>query len=184
MGVKSATARGLSSSLEPGLVLLNTQTFSAVSSVSLPANTFTATYENYNVIFAVSGCSADASVTLRLRAAGVDASGGNYDFAYAGRVSNGTDGGNNASGGTQFDLFQTDAGNNSSKYLTRIDFYRPQLTDTTQMLMQQIAITNTGLFYSQNGGGLHGLATSYDSASFNLSTGTFSGKVTVYGYNQ
>jgi hypothetical protein len=49
MSVKSATAFGLASGLEPAIVLLGTQTFTTASSVSLPTNTFTPTYDNYQL---------------------------------------------------------------------------------------------------------------------------------------
>ena len=49
MGVKSATARGLSSGLEPGMVLLNSTSFSGVASQTIN-DVFSATYDTYQII--------------------------------------------------------------------------------------------------------------------------------------
>ena len=48
MGVKSAMARGLSSGLEPAMVLLNTTSFSGVASQSID-NVFTSSYKSYMI---------------------------------------------------------------------------------------------------------------------------------------
>jgi hypothetical protein len=61
-----------------GLVLLNTTSFSAVASVSLPANTFSATYDNYLIRMNNLSSSTTAASSVRLRAAGSDDSGANY----------------------------------------------------------------------------------------------------------
>jgi hypothetical protein len=74
MSVKSATAFGLSSGLEPGLVLLNTTSFSGVASQSFN-NVFSATYDNYRIIYNLTTTNAADTVSLRLRASGTDNSG-------------------------------------------------------------------------------------------------------------
>jgi hypothetical protein len=72
MSVKSATARGLSSSLEPGLVLLNTTSFSGVASQSVN-NVFSASYDHYKITIAMTSASGTgAQLALRLRANGTD----------------------------------------------------------------------------------------------------------------
>ena len=50
-----------------GMVLLNTTSFSAVSSISLPANTFTSTYKDYKIIYSAVLTNA-TQIVLRLRA--------------------------------------------------------------------------------------------------------------------
>ena len=80
MGVKLASARGLNSIFEPGLVLLNTQTFSAASTISFPDNTFTAAYNAYSFVLNVTGSTA-VNVRARLRANGVDNYSANYNRA-------------------------------------------------------------------------------------------------------
>lgn len=62
-----------------GLVLLNTTSFSGVSSVSLPADIFTSTYRNYFLLMTGVGSSAtETDLFLRFRASGSDNSTANY----------------------------------------------------------------------------------------------------------
>jgi hypothetical protein len=55
-----------------GLTLLQSVTFSGVSSVSLPADSFTSTYDNYRILLRQTQDSSSGATTLRLRAAGSD----------------------------------------------------------------------------------------------------------------
>lgn len=84
MGVKSAMARGLSSSLEPGLVLLTNQTFSAVSSLSLN-NVFVPTYDFYMMNLIISSSTSE-NLRVRFRESGSDITtgytGSGYEYAY------------------------------------------------------------------------------------------------------
>jgi len=98
MSVKSAMAFGLSSGLEPGMVLLTTQTFSAVSSQSLN-NVFVPTYDFYmvNIIWS---STASSNLFVRFRESGADITtnyyGSGFEYAYNnthanfGAVSNGS----------------------------------------------------------------------------------------------
>jgi hypothetical protein len=61
-----------------GFTFITGTSFSAVTSVSLPASTFTSTYRNYKIFYDISTMSADATLTLRLRASGTDNSTNNY----------------------------------------------------------------------------------------------------------
>ena len=66
MGVKSATAFGLSSGLEPGLVLLNTTSFSGVTAQAI-SSVFSSTYRHYKIIGSITSVAANTQVKLRLR---------------------------------------------------------------------------------------------------------------------
>jgi hypothetical protein len=73
MSVKSFKTSGVGVDLAPqGLVLINTTSFSAVASFSLAANTFSATYDNYRIVFNKLTSPGNAFIYLRLRAAGTD----------------------------------------------------------------------------------------------------------------
>jgi hypothetical protein len=63
-------------SIQPGMVLVNTTTFSATASVSVDS-CFTSTYANY-VIVARTTCTSDSYARFRLRASGTDYSGAQY----------------------------------------------------------------------------------------------------------
>jgi len=56
----------------PGLVFVTGASFTTVTSVSLPTNTFTSTYRNYRIIFDLTATTATAVLTGRVRIAGVD----------------------------------------------------------------------------------------------------------------
>jgi len=61
-----------------GLILISTTSFSAVSSVSLPASTFTTTFDRYKIDFKALTSIAGTDIDGRLRASGTDASGTDY----------------------------------------------------------------------------------------------------------
>ena len=65
-----------------GIILLNTTSFSAVTSVSLPASTFTTTYDRYLIKGNLSCSNATVDINGRLRTAGTDNSGTIYNYQY------------------------------------------------------------------------------------------------------
>jgi hypothetical protein len=66
----------------PGLTYITGASFSAVASVSFPANTFTSAFNNYRIVFEVTDASAlNGDFLLRLRAAGTDNTSSNYAWA-------------------------------------------------------------------------------------------------------
>jgi hypothetical protein len=162
-----------------GMVLLNTTSFSGVSSTSLAADTFTSTYRNYKVIFVVNSVSVQNSFSIRLRAAGSDISSANYDSQYVTGASNSpfasfTD------NGTSFTVFGT--ARDTAMY-TIVDFIQPK--ETAQTFVSGISyITDSGANQQCNvHTGRFQLTTSFDSASFITNTGTFTGNYSVYGYS-
>ena len=134
------------------------------------------------MILILTGVSTDAVVIGRLRASGTDINSSDYAYGYAGTTSAGTNAPNFNTAQTSFDVFQTDGGTNSSKYVAKIDLYKPKLTDFTTWLLSFAGILQTGGVYSQTGGGNLNVTTSCDSFSALMTSGTFSGKIIVYGY--
>ena len=157
-----------------GLAKINTTTFSAVSSVSLPTNTFTSTYDSYLINFSVTQ-STSLALNYRLRASGTDASGANYN-SYSNFVSTIWNGGGNVSSGTSgrvvgdFDTFMVGT----------MKIYDVALAKSTKF-----AIDGNGVerFWFASGGN-HTLTTAYDSITFLTSTGTITGSITVYGFSK
>jgi len=158
-----------------GLVLLNTTSFSAVSAVNLSAGTFSATYQNYRILF-VFGNSTSISHSIRLRVGGTDASGSNYNTKGLFSGSTGSVGNINTAGGTSWYGFTTSGGATIT-----LDLYRPFDASTTLAF---------GTHYGDGSGDQrlshldHSLTTSYDALSLICSTGNITGTVRVYGYNQ
>lgn len=158
-----------------GLTLINTTSFSGVTSVSLPAGSFTSSYDNYRILIRLT-TTANGTITSRLRASGSDAATNNYNTK-------------GVFGGTSAVAAQNDAGtsawlnygSNTNSSNISMDLFSPQLTSTTLGTAQ--------IFNSSSGNHLlYGLeftlTTSFDSLSFLVSTGNISGTVRVYGYNQ
>ena len=69
-----------------GMTLINTTTFSTVTSFSVPASTFTTTYDNYYISMSLNTAGTGANFSMRLRAAGTDVTSADYNNAFNGQV--------------------------------------------------------------------------------------------------
>jgi hypothetical protein len=174
------TTLGVYAPSTPGLTLINTTSFSAVSAVSLAANTFSATYTNYRILFYITAKSTANVCTVRLRTSGTDNSSSTYDISCVGATSAGSFGAaaNNAA---QFDPLDGTARTPNEVWIFDV--------------LSTFAAVNTildGTAYTTDAGatiktvkwtGRFENTTSFDSLSFNASTGTITGSYSVYGYN-
>jgi hypothetical protein len=162
-----------------GLTLLNTTSFSAVSSISLPASTFTSTYRNYKIILNFSATSG-AYLTGRLRAAGADDSTSNYGsaFNYQSLTASNPTGDTNATATqTSFTKIAYHTASNDNSVM--IDLFQPQVSAKTFGLGFQMR-SDAVFVYA---GLLHQGTTSFDSFTFISGAGTITGSVNVYGFN-
>jgi hypothetical protein len=158
-----------------GMVLLNTTSFSAVSSVSFPNSTFTSTYDSHLVNFNLVPSTA-IDLNYRVRATGTDASGSNYD-TYANFVTTVFNGGGNIYLGTSGRVI---GGSLGDFIVGEIKLYDLALAKTTKVAANGNA---SGRFWWQSGS-YHNLSTAYDSLSLIASTGTITGTMSVYGFNR
>jgi hypothetical protein len=162
-----------------GLVLLNTQTFSAVSSVSFPNNTFSSTFNCYRLV--IDFTAGDAAFAWRGRAAGTDNSSSNYMWMSAFYNSNATPGTSfQGSGGLTtwgYIGFPKDAS------MISADLNGIFATQKAQMHTQiSRSDSSTAIGYNFVSSGMS-VTTSYDSLSLIITSGTMSGKASIYGYN-
>jgi hypothetical protein len=174
------TTLGVYAPSTPGLTLINTTSFSGVSSFSLPASTFSATYDNYRIVLSKLTSPANPDVYLRLRAAGTDETGATYAWSYTGARANNTTFNNGGNATTFINLFscrQVPFGGAS------LDLYSPFVADVTGVTCQWNGGENSWFNFGTTGGNLNN-TTSYDSASFVTSSSNFSGQYSVYGYNK
>lgn len=172
MGISSLSQS--SAGATPGLVYITSTSFSAVTSVSVN-NCFTSAYSSYRVILDLTSTSGTAvNIFMRMRVSGVDAT-TNYNWA---SVSNGwtnTVGGSGASSATSAQVaYVATAG----PEMLSLDITNP------------FAVARTGWAgHGQNDNasnqiaGYHNTGASYDGFSIYPSSGTFTGSLTVYGYN-
>lgn len=161
-----------------GLTFITGTTFSAVSSFSLPNNTFTATYDNYLVRFQLTDASAASAVTLKLRAGGTDTSSGYYSAQY--RVDyllTVTSLGENAT--TSWGLGSINTGG-TNQQIFQYDLNIKQPYNTKHTMVNSAGslgniVSSVGLLAKVD-------LTSYDSLTFACSSGTITGNYRVYGY--
>ena len=166
-----------------GMTLIESNTFSAVASVSATTGVFSSTYNFYRVMFHLTAASGNLAVNLRMRASGTDYSGTGYTYS--------------GSGYTNVDsAFQL--GGETSSLVGYFRSSTPPLLAYTADIFNPNAATNTNIvsaaFTSNSGytagsgilnvGTVVATSTQYDSVSFIASTGNFTGRYSVYGYNQ
>ena len=166
-----------------GMVLLNTTSFSAVASQSVN-DVFSATYDNYKIIFELDTTSGTGGtgINMRLRVGGADNSSANY---FNNRVF-GTTTVVNSQGNTTADTSFISIGeyDNVGMSVYAYDLIAPFRTATTSMFgLGQHRYTS---FYqhTQMKSGQTTVTTSYTGFTLIPSAGTITGKVRIYGYNQ
>ena len=166
-----------------GLVKINTTTFTGVSSFSLAADTFTATYDNYLLMVTVNTNSADSQVLLRVRASGTDLTGSDYNYAYSRARSSAQ--AIVTGGASQTSIFIGEVESTfNGRAAYKIDFISPKVLDRTRVVFQAIDSDAANAYASGAGGGVVNNALAYDSATVFVATGTFGGSYSVYGYNK
>jgi hypothetical protein len=160
-----------------GMVLLNTTSFSAVSSVSLPAGTFTSSYENYLVIIKAIN-SASNGHNFRFRASGTDVTSNNYYTQRVG-IANATTSFSRSAPSTAADISAYGA----VETFWELNVYRPQLTATTYWSSKASAHDGTTVYF-QDAAGFLNVTTACDSLSWIVGSGTMTGEISAYGYNK
>jgi len=162
-----------------GMVLLQSVAFSGVSSQSLPASTFSATYKFYKIVVAGTS-SGDVGFTGRLRASGSDNTTLNYSMT--GVFTNNAAGPSrtNSAGVNGWEIGTVGTNGFSSE----IDLFYPfdtgfKKTYTCHSFANYGADRDNRLI-----GGQFNATTQFDSFTIFPSSGTITGEVTVYGYNR
>jgi hypothetical protein len=163
-----------------GLVLLNTQTFTNAGIVSFPANTFTSTYNSYSFTFNCTGSTA-LDIQARLRAGGVDNSSTNYtrsNWEATGPINTSTNTG-------QTSMLVGSFYDSDQKRAIQSFTLRDAQVSGRYTSGMSFAISNldTGAYPIQRFFGVN-VTTSYDSITFLTNTGTITGSISCYGYNQ
>jgi hypothetical protein len=163
-----------------GLVFLSAATFTAASTVSLPTNTFSATYQNYRISYNVTAASTDGTaINARLRASGTDSSAASYsNCGVTYQIGAATIGAANILGGTawQFTNF-----NGSDRNEVVLEVYSPQLVLDTNFMWKTYGRVG-GSQGGGNGSGEFRATTVFDSLTLFPSAGTITGNYQVYGY--
>lgn len=167
------------SAYTPGLALITTQSFSGVGSVSLNG-CFTSSYSNYRMVYSGNN-SGNSVVRIRLRAAGVDDTSSNYEWA-TWRTSPSTGAVDVGGSGDRWDIMNGEATNSPSQRLDLV-FYSPNLAQRTAITHQGVTVVSgVGNMVSVFGGGKHASASAFDGFTFYPSAGTTTGTIRIYGF--
>jgi hypothetical protein len=179
MSVKSFKTSGIKVDLAPqGLVLLNTTSFSGVASQAIN-NVFTTTYDNYLIVIGELIGSTTATCQFKLRASGVD----NSTSYYWGLSMTSSLAAAVLSGGSNTDHFRIGNLVSAVRGFATFSVNAPFLAKET-LFAGSLFNEFGGSLAGGGSGGLHASATSFDGFSIIASTGTVTGKVSVYGYNK
>jgi len=157
-----------------GLVLINTTSFSAVSSFAFPNNTFSSTYDNYRLVI---NCTGSTGINLqgKLRVAGVDNASNVYNRQRleAGSSSVTTD--------NTTTTYWDDFGRAATVLRTFVgDIFSPFLVTPTIAIVSFTG-GNTNAQFTQITAN-HSNNTSFDSINFVCSSGNITGTASMYGY--
>jgi hypothetical protein len=159
-----------------GLVLLNTTTFSAVTSVSID-NVFTSTYQNYEIRLNVTGKSATGAIFLRYRASGTDNSASSYTYATIYIRPTGTSAADAALNTTATVIGTSFAAYNVSSI---VQVFNPQLAANTDETHQSWS-GDASSFFSYQGGGTFSNTNVFDGFTIYPASGNITGTVRIYG---
>jgi hypothetical protein len=164
-----------------GMVLLNTTSFSAVSSQSV--NTvFNSTYDNYKIIISnLQGNGAIQALSMRLRKAGSDNSSNIYYRQAVGGSS--TSGQFSRAQGTSWVIGGV---RDQGPMVISMEIFGPQLASQKTNGLSMFQQGSTSEPELQMNGYQHDLASSADFDGFTIfpGAGTITGIVSVYGYNE
>jgi hypothetical protein len=162
------------------LTLLKSYTFSAVSSLSFDANTFSSTYDNYKILFTATQ-SATGYIAIRFRAAGTDDSGSNYYYAMAQARTGGTQ---TLTGGGAANLSVPIRGSSTGGVRATLDVMSPKSASLNKSWLGLSTGTDGTGTHVATSFGTYLSSTSFDSLSFFTETGTMTGTCSVYGYKK
>jgi hypothetical protein len=164
------------------LVYITGASFSAVTSVSLPTSTFTATYANYLVQWDFTA-SSSAGLTVRMRVGGADNSTNSYSSNGIWYGNGGTSGNFASSSASSFAWSGGSAGTAGRRNTTNFTLYGPQLTQFTGFTATGSGGNLTGTeIGGYSIGGNFEATTSFDAISFIIASGTITGSYRVFGY--
>jgi hypothetical protein len=157
-----------------GLVHIATESFSAVSSVSLN-DVFTSAYDNYRLVLQANNSGSGSFMRFRFRAANTDLTAANYGHSLYGFQYGGSDA--VVAHGATDTLLTLSFQSSTSVIFTTCDIVNPQLTARTSILGQSVTGDR-----SQPLGATMTVTDSFDGFTLFPNTGTTTGVVRVYGY--
>jgi hypothetical protein len=168
----------------PGLKYITGATFSGVSTVSFPADTFTSTYTNYRIIWTIDSQSSSGATPwlFRLRSAGTDLTSSTYSYSRFYYYGDGGSVGSGAVGSASDTSIVAHLATPPDKGIVVFDVINPKETKNTFAIGHAMQNQPTALTIGANFSGWIKNTTSYDSATLLIGNGTMTGNYKVYGY--
>lgn len=164
-----------------GLVLLNTTSFSAVSSQSIN-DVFSTNYTNYRIVTSFTG-TLQGDLYLRLRVSSTDNTSNNYYFAKMGYAYNNA--AVNFGPNALSSYFIVGGTNGSGMSSVDITVYEPFTALNTGFTSNwQTRVDGANVFASGANGGQMSVTTSYTGFSLVPASGSITGSVSVFGFNK
>jgi hypothetical protein len=174
------TTLGVYAPSTSGLTLINTTSFSGVSSQSVN-DVFSATYDRYLLVVSQTKATTTGSMYLRLRVSGTDATGTDYKYHFSyGESLSGTYSGIAAN--TDTGLRLTVDNSTTDIQSANVTLFNPFAAAKTSILgttMNFAGSTAGGQF-----AGGHNLTTSYTGFTIYNSGGTMTGSINLYAFNK
>lgn len=174
----STQTTGLKWDLPSGSVLINSTTFTSVSSISVN-NVFSSSYRNYKILFDLTTSGNNGWVSLRMRASGTDATSGyktgDIQFYNAAAISSELD-----PLGTDEYAFAIQGNTYNQTCMSEITVFRPNLTNVTGFSSTGPSSFGGNSFYFVTTNGILDNSTSYDGFTITLQ-GVSTGIIKVYG---
>jgi hypothetical protein len=182
--VLTAASLNANFSTAGGLQYVTGASFTTATSFSLPASTFTTTYRNYRIIVNITALTADATFTMRMRAAGADSSVASYGTMFTGVTSTGS--ASNSTGGDQTSWAMGEMDSGIPAYSLVLDVMSPQIATYTTGEGAYSTVNTAGTAaIGRSGGLLLNNTTQFDSLSFISSVASsMTGVYRVYGYRE
>ena len=169
-----------------GLAFINSTTFTTATSVSLPANTFSSTYTNYRVIFALTAVSTTGNITGRFRTAGTDNSTARY-FQMSVGINIGSTASNQVDSSASSFTLGVQGSASIPNYSLVLDFFRPNVSNITKNISGSLVYFDPSNYIGRAINGVfdnNSVAFQADSFSFiSSAASSMTGTVQAYGYS-
>jgi hypothetical protein len=174
-----ATAPEWATASSGALTKITSATFSSVASVSFPANTFTTTYDDYQIIFIITNITQNTTIKGRFRASGTDNTSNNYFSQLTQAGTSATD--TNVIAGDAFTFGTTIANGDYNHGVYTIS--EPKRSQKTRLFGGGVALDNTTNSNLNSTAGSHFFndTTSFDSFTIIANSGNITGRYAVYG---
>ena len=174
------TTLGVYSPVTPGLVKINTTSFSGVSTQSFNS-VFNSTYDNYKILLKMTTSNGGA-LTLKLRASGTDTS-TNYECQRVSAQTTSLITTRNPNGTDEFFFAQMEASGAQDGNVIEATIFAPNLATKTGLIGWNSAITNDPYINLAYVCGIQNTSTQFDGFTL-IAGGNMGGTISIYGFNK